>query len=343
MVSPSLFTRFLTALGVPHTVDYSDQRFRSMPFNSLFGLSHLLGEYGVENEAVRVADKSELTKIQPPFLAQMTNGVFVIVEKFDTANSAITYDSTGVIESAPLGEFESAWNGVALMAFPSSTSAEPQYGSHHLTQITKWLSTKLLVVGALFIFVYFFFSRGMYHNLSTTLIALLDLAGLYLSYLLMQKTLGFHSAAGDRVCSVIEEGGCDTIVKLKVSKLFGVFSWSEVGFGYFGVSLATLLMFPHMWPALALCNILCLPYSFWSVWYQKFRAKNWCTLCLSVQTTLWLLFFCFLGGGWLGKAFPLHFDVLVLIAVYASAVVAINLVIRTLKNIPQNDDENNKA
>lgn len=331
MSAPTLFSRFLSALGVPHTNPYSDSRFKSMPFFSLFGLSHLLDEYGIDNEAVRVSDKSEITKIQPPFLAQMDNGVFVIVDNI--RSDSVEYDSTGVMETAPLSEFEDAWNGVALMAFPTSTSAEPQYGSHHLTEITRWLSAKLLTAGALCLFVYFFITRGLYLHVSTSLIAVLDVAGLYLSYLLLQKTLGIHSAAGDRVCSVIEEGGCDTIVKLKVSKLFGVFSWSEVGFGYFGVSLATLLLFPHMWPALALCNVLCLPYSFWSVWYQKFRAKNWCTLCLSVQTTLWLLFFCYLGGGWLHQAWPLRFDMLVLVAVYASAVVAINIAIRTLTNL----------
>lgn len=37
-----------------------------MTFRSLFGLSYLLSSYGIGNEAVRVADKSELVKIQPP-------------------------------------------------------------------------------------------------------------------------------------------------------------------------------------------------------------------------------------------------------------------------------------
>ena len=36
-------------------------------------------------------------------------------------------------------------------------------------------------------------------------------------------------------------------------------------------------------------NIFTLPYSFWSVWYQKAKAKQWCVLCLIIQALLWTL------------------------------------------------------
>lgn len=41
---------------------------------------------------------------------------------------------------------------------------------------------------------------------------------------------------------------------------------------------------------MALINLCALPYSFWSVWYQRFKAKQWCPLCLIVQTLLWITF-----------------------------------------------------
>ena len=122
-----------------------------------------------------------------------------------------------------------------------------------------------------------------------------------------------------------ERGGCDVIATSKASRLFGVFSWSEIGFGYFGVSLVTLLLYPHLWPALAACNILCLPYTVWSLTYQKFVARHWCTLCVGVQLTLWALFLCWLAGGWVAKIFPLHADLFVLMGVYIAAVLSINL------------------
>lgn len=343
MAAPTIFSRFLTSLGVPHTDSYSDAQFRSMTFRSLYGLSHLLTTYGVPNRGINVSDKSELEKITPPFLAQTRRGVFVIVNDIDKAAGCVTYDTFGKTERIDTADFIKAWNGIALLAFPERDSREPEYMSHRTTDFVASASKYAVVVAAMVVFAYFFITRHVYGNVSTVALTLLDLAGLYFSFLLLQKSLNIHTAASDRVCGVLEHGGCDRIMELKVSKLFGVFSWSEVGFGYFSVSLATLLVFPHLWPALALCNICCLPYTFWSIWYQRFRAHHWCTLCVAVQTTLWLKFFCFLFGGWIGRAFPIEPDFVILVAVYVFAVLFINLVIRSFKNLPGNENNSNPA
>lgn len=334
MAAPTIFSRFLTALGVPHTDGYSDSQFRGMTFSSLFGLSHLLKDYGIPSEAMTISDKSELTKLPTPFLAQSKQGVFLIVTDIDTKNDVVTYDSVGSIHKVCLAGFEKAWNGIVLLAYPDAASKEPEYSSHRLTDFISEASKYALAVAALAVMAYFFITRGVYSEVSTVLLTVFDCVGLYFSFLLLQKSLNIHTAASDRVCSVLEQGGCDSIMKLKVSKLFGVFSWSEVGFGYFGVSLVALLLFPHVWPYLAVCNVCCLPYTFWSIWYQKFRARHWCTLCVGVQSTLWLLFFCYLLGGHFHNALPLTVDFFVLVATYVFAVLFINMILRVFKNIP---------
>lgn len=333
-MSSTIFTRFLTQLGVPHTAVYSDSRFKNMTFKSLFGLSHLLKEYGIDNTAWKVEDKSELTSLTPPFLAQTRGGVFVIVTGINSAQGSITYDSLGQLETASVIDFSSAWNGIVLTAYPTTESCEPDYRSHHLTEIISKLSGYALCAAALAVFLYFFVTRHIYARFSTVLLTVFDLIGLYFSYMLLQKTLNIHTKTSERVCGVLEHGGCDSIISLKVSKLFGVFSWSEVGFGYFGISLCTLLLFPHMLSSLALCNLCCLPYTFWSIWYQRFKAHHWCTLCVGVQSILWLLFFCYLGSGAFSRIVPLHFDFVILLAVYIFTVLFINLILRTFKNLP---------
>ena len=164
------------------------------------------------------------------------------------------------------------------------------------------------------------------HSASLLAVAALDVAGLYVTWLLLQKTLNIHTRAAERVCGIIEQGGCDNVLKTGASKLFGVFSWSEVGFAYFSVSLLALLLYPGCARWLALCNLCCLPFSFWSVWYQKFRAKAWCTLCLTVQALLWLQFFCYLAGGVLKHAFPLGTGFFALGVVYVTVLLALNRV-----------------
>ncbi|MBO5444251.1 MAG: hypothetical protein J5995_02730 [Muribaculaceae bacterium] len=338
MSAPTIFTRFLKELDVPHTASYSDTQFHTMTFKSLYGLSHLLTEYGVKNEGIKVGDKSELVKITPPFLAQTLPGTFVIVTDIDRDSGTVTYDTYGEMQTVDTEDFEKAWNGITLLAHPDAKSKEPDYGSHRLAETVTRLSDYALAAAAIVVAAYFFITRDVYAHPSTVLIAALDCFGLYLSYMLMQKSLHIKNAASDPVCRILEEGGCDRIMEDRHSKLFGVFSWSEVGFGYFGVSLATLLLFPNMWPELAVCNVCCLPYTAWSIWYQKFRAHHWCTMCVGVQATLWLLFFCYLGGGWLREGFPLHGDLFVLMAVYVAAVLALNLAVRILIKIPRNEN-----
>lgn len=147
---------------------------------------------------------------------------------------------------------------------------------------------------------------------------------IYICFLLVQKTLKIHSHTADRMCGVIEAGGCDSVLETKASSFFGIFNWSEVGLSYFSVSLFVLLLFPQYISYLAVINFCCLPFSFWSVWYQKFRVKAWCTLCLCVQALLWLLFVVYLVGGWYSDMLPITSKFYALVAAYAVALLSLN-------------------
>lgn len=221
---------------------------------------------------------------------------------------------------------------MALLAFPDRSSAEPDYRSHRITGLVSRSSGYILAAAFAAVFAYFFVTRHIYAHASLIVVAALDLFGLWLSYMLLQKSVGIHTRTSEHVCGVLERGGCDSIMELKVSKLFGVFSWSEVGFGYFGVSLVALLAFPDLWGQLALFNVCCLPYTLWSIWYQRFRAHHWCTLCVGVQATLWLIFAAYLAGGWLMHAFPLGWNTAALAGVYVGTVLLLNRTVRNFNN-----------
>lgn len=332
--SVTLFSRFLDDLEVPHTREYSDSRFRTMTFRSLFGLTHLLKDYGVPSEGWKLSDPREVMKITPPFLAQSNDGVMMIVRSYDPASQTFNLDIRGKDTVRSADDFMRDFNGIVLLAYPDSRSAEPDYAAHRLQSFMRWASKYFLLAAVIAVTVYFFVAHGIWRYPSVIMIMMFDCIGLWLSYMLLQKSLGIHTAASERVCGVLERGGCDVIATSKASKLFGVFSWSEVGLGYFGVSAVTLLLYPHLWPALAACNILCLPYTVWSMTYQKFVARHWCTLCVGVQLTLWALFICWLAGGWVSHIFPLHADLFVLIGVYIAAVLSINLLLRAASRLP---------
>lgn len=333
-------------MGVAFTPEYSDKRFEEMPFKSLFGLQQLLKEYGVDSEGFRLSDKKELLELDPPFIAGTLAGLVIVTRLPDSVRTGgesdqgsgemaaadVEYMTQGVTERMPLDRFMEAWDGIVFCGYPDGKSCEPDYAIHRRDRLMTRLRDIGLVVGIVLLAAYLFVSNGIWRNVSTILVMLLDIAGLALTYMLVQKSLNIRNRAADKVCKVLQEGGCDTVLEMKASKFFGIFGWSEVGFSYFSVSLVALLMFPQWTDYLALCNLCCLPFTFWSIWYQKFRAKVWCTLCVSVQCTLWLLFFCYLGGGWFKGIFPLRIEFFVLGATYLTVLLALNRILPYFHN-----------
>lgn len=321
--TPNLLCDLLTVLEVPFTRQYTCNRFAGMPFKTMFGLSKLLQEYGVGSEGYSLADPGELTKIEPPFLAHTHRG-FVIIDRID--DGSVEYISQGVKEQIALPKFLNAFDGTVVLLYPSPDAHEPEYRLHARLALFQRAKKWVLAACAAALLIYLFVSNGLAQYVSCYFLLAFNLAGLYFTYLLVQKSLHRNSQAADRVCGVLQAGGCDDILQLSASKFFGLFGWSEVGFAYFSVSLMTMLLFPYMLPWLALCNVCCLPFTVWSIWYQRFRAHKWCTLCVSVQSLLWCLFFSYLFGGWLGEAWPPTISFFALGVSYLAVMLGINAI-----------------
>lgn len=314
-------SRWLTELGVRHTSGYTDKRFREMPFPTLFGLSSLLREYSVQTHGYRIDNKNEIAHISTPFIAPVNNS-FVIVKRVD--GEKVYYSSAGVDEEIGLQDFADVWGGVAFVAEPTVHSIEPDYMSHRLAEVMTVARNVGLWVVALVLFAWFFITRGDLHNWGTIALVAIDAFGLWLSFMLIEKDLGVKSKRSDAVCNVLQPGGCDTITKSNASTFLGIFHWSEVGFTYFSVGLGVTLLFPHMAGWLAGINICALPYTVWSISYQRFKAHTWCTMCVGVQLSLWLQFIVFLCSGWLKHVFPLSWETLALVLVYGLVFLTVN-------------------
>ena len=324
---------FLTALKVPFTKDYTRQRFETMPFKTLFGVTQLLKEYGVETAGYNIPDKAGLADIPVPFIAG-TKGGMVIVTNVSKEN--IRYLTQGLQETMPVDDFQAAWTGMALCAQVAPDAKEPEYGKHLRMEFINSSKKVVLLVLALCLVAYLYVTNGLWKYWSVWALTAIDLFGLWITYMLVQKSLSIKNAVADKVCGVIQEGGCDKILKTDASSFFGIFSWSEVGFTYFGVSLLAMLISPQTIHWLALINICCLPYTVWSVSYQKFEAKHWCTLCLCVQLSLWLQFVCYLFGGWTSPVFPLDLGFFALGATFIFVLLGLNRILPHFSNNKQN-------
>lgn len=320
----TLVTDLLTVLKVPFTKDYSKQRFETMAFKTLFGVTQLLKEYGVDSKAFLITDKSQVSHIPVPFIAQ-TEGGLIIVTKTD--KDFINYLTQGITESMSESEFLETWTGIVLIPIVQPGAKEPDYKKHLTDVFIKGTKQVLLWGLAGILMAYLIVINGLWRYWSVWALIAIDCFGIWLTYMLLQKSLSIKNHVADKVCGVLQEGGCDSILKTSASSFFGIFSWSEVGFTYFGVSLLAMLISPATIHWLSLINICCLPFTIWSISYQKFVAKHWCTLCVCVQLSLWLQFICYLLGKWMYPVFPLDLGFFALGATFVFILLALNKVL----------------
>lgn len=283
----SLLTRLLRAMNVAHTRAWTDEQYRQMPLKSLFGLKKVLKEYNIESEAYQITDKSSLIEIPTPYLAQTSKGV-VVVDAIDHTDTSI--ETCTETLKRPTQEFINDCTGIVMGVYPNENSSEPDYRSHCITEVGNWLKRPVLTIALIILLLYAAITNGTWHTGGGIFLTIVYSLGLYISYLLVLKQLNIHSHIAERVCGIIEQQGCSTVLKTDGSSFFGIVHWCEVGVAYFGVSLLILFLKPDWIGLLSIINICCLPFTAWSVWYQHYRAKAWCTLCLSVQALLWIQF-----------------------------------------------------
>ena len=288
-IKQNIFVNFLDLLKVKHTSEFSNRYFNEHPHKyNLFGLSEMLSDYGIENNGLRFADKEQgISEIETPFIAHF-GGDFVVVYKVD--QDKVSFLWKGVEHILPVSEFIEAWNGVVLIAETSEKSIEPDYKKHKKHEFLSLMKNITLFSSCSFILILIYISQSIYTNPGLSILLILNFSGIFISWLLLLKQMRVQSQYADKICSLFKQRDCNSVLESKAAKLFGIFSWSEIGLAYFAVNALILLFLPQTTNILALLNIFALPYSFWSVWYQ-FKVKQWCVLCLIVQTLLWAIFF----------------------------------------------------
>lgn len=283
------FTTLLSLLRIKFTKHYSSKLYEEHPNkNNLLGLSQMLCEYNIANEGIVVDDKKsfDLLSLNLPFVAQMGTGFAVVSKVTDNKVNCILNDFNIVIDK---NQFINSWKGFLLLVEPNEDSIEPNWKDHRRESFLRKIKYGLLLGAIIGAFV-LNLSVKQVVNAGLAIMILLNSCGVYISYLLLLKQINIQGRIVDKLCSIFIEGDCNDVLNSKAAQLFGIISWSEIGAGYFIGNLIIICFIPNLIPYFVSVNLLVLPYSLWSIWYQKFKVRQWCILCLMVQLIIWLIF-----------------------------------------------------
>ncbi len=268
-------------------------------YPSILSISDVLKDkYHILNAALKV-EHDKLDQIPLPFIALINDGSdkLVSVEQC-LADKIILTNDKGRRESVSKELFKEQWGGTVLIAEKSNKSIETNYKEHKQTEVSKRLRLPAFVALALTgLVTIILINKDLPLNslIWLSISSLLLIIGTVLCSLLLWYEIDKNNPLLQNICTGIVKTNCDAVLNSKASKFLGLISWSEIGFFYFSGNLLFLLIAASaksngLFPILFWVNILALPYTIFSIVYQWKIAKQWCVLCLAVQSVLILSF-----------------------------------------------------
>lgn len=293
--------QLVKSLKIPVTASSVIETLEQHPnYPSLLSISDSLSKWKVEHIALKV--KTEMLEdIPTPFIAhtKKDKGNFVLV---NSVNGKIGYsDENGLTKYKAKEEFLKEWDNIVLLAKRNENSGEQLFKVKRRKEILNNIKIPFILIACVG-FVIFSIIFSSYVSLPYISLLLIKLTGCIISSLLLWFELDKSNPNLKQICTLGGKTNCTAVLDSKSSRLFNFISWSEVGFFYFAGSFLFLLMgVGNISSSIVLTswlNVLALPYTFFSIFYQWKVVKQWCPLCLAVQGLLLLEFVASYFGYW---------------------------------------------
>jgi len=265
---------------------------------SLLAISEALNNWSIPNAAYKVTFEELLeSEIPQPFIACFRRE-FVLVTAIDKKRVNV---SNGLYNNQSLGadEFIKHFRGTILAFRKDVQSGESDYTGQRRKEIVQKLRIPFVISGLAVILVSLLLlnqTRLPAFNWHIWFLILFKTAGLATSILLLIQSIDANNPLIKKICGADDKKNCNAILSTSAAKISDELTWSEAGFFYYAGTWLLLLFNmanSSLMQILAVLNLLSLPYTFYSVYYQWRVARQWCVFCCAVQALLWLEFFVF--------------------------------------------------
>ncbi|WP_183574658.1 vitamin K epoxide reductase family protein [Mucilaginibacter sp. X5P1] len=278
-------------------------------YPSLLSISDVLNTYHVENLSVKF-QHDQFVNIPTPFITPIKDSK--IITDSLTVVKEITADTVHFFEPeknqwviCSKEDFLKRWtSGIVLLTEVESGAGEKGYDEKirvaKRNRAIQYLTTFSIPAIVIIAGINAIMQKGI-STLFPFIFLVLALIGTITGVLLLWFEIDQHNPIIQQICSAGKKANCGAVLQSKASKIMGI-SWSAIGFSYFMGMLLLLLLKgianPQALFITAWVNVLAVPYVIYSIYYQWRVAKQWCLLCLSVQSILVLQLVTALIDGW---------------------------------------------
>ncbi|TKC56561.1 hypothetical protein FBD94_22875 [Pedobacter hiemivivus] len=295
--SIAVLTALIKKLNIPVSAfTINDDLHQHPDYPSLLALTDCLTSWNIPNEAVKINKENCITEDLPtPFIAHLNlrEGRFILVNEI--LHGVVKFNDGQKTEGTfEVTEFLKDWDGIILYAEKDLESGESNYKE----ALIKGRFNKSRLPFLMLIVLIAILNTINYSGANWAYITLLGvkLSGIIICTLLLIYSINSNSSFIQDVCSLGKKNDCNAILKSEAAQLTSWLSWSEIGMFYFFGSFICLVLNISDIECLSWLNLLCLPYTFYSIAYQ-IRIKRWCLLCSSVQALFWFEAIVFFIGG----------------------------------------------
>ena len=270
---------------------YANHLHHSHPlYPSLQSVSYIGSLFGLDYSLIQT-DCEEINNLPTPFITAY-DGLLLPVNSIDEDGTFVIINEKGQKEKTNLKCTDPYWRNTALVFNKDGINQRDTLGrktTWRLERYSQYFVSIILFTSLAFVLFHYVKHSGLF----TCLLLVTSLFGVAMSILFHVQKLNRSNPFVNKLCHSNKQASrrdCSSILDSKASEVFGIASWVDVESIYFLLFLCTVLMCPsgacmQLLAFLSICSSLYIPYS---LFYQKYVARKWCTLCLMVQAVLFL-------------------------------------------------------
>jgi len=267
-----VITFLVEELHIPVTrQSISDELQKHPHYPGLLAISDVLNNWNVPNASYELTFE-ELANVPCPFIVYLHNNEFTLVYSLND-KEAIVSDENTKTRAVSTEHFKKFYRGVVLAVEKDESSGEINYPAKRRKEIINNLRIPLVITASVVMLLLFLLLSPQYTNAFNWNIAFLTLfktAGLVTSILLLVQSIDRNNPVIHKLCGGDNNKNCNAILTSNAAKITEELSWSEAGFFYFaGTWLVLLFNSGHtsLMQTVAILNLICLPYTFYSIYY----------------------------------------------------------------------------
>lgn len=244
-------------------------------YPSLRSITDTLDYFGIDNIAINVP-KETLGQLPFAFLAlfnQQQTESCVMATK--TNDRMLVYFEDGSKRSLSQNEFQETWTGAAIVIEEGKDKKKGFVGNSNLL---------IFILLSVFIFLH-----SLSFSFTSSMLSLLSIIGLYLSFLIVNEDLGIQNRTLTKVCRTLSRrSSCSEVIKAAGGKLFLTLALSDLCVIFFSFYFLSSLLLGIDYSFSLCITLLSLPVIAFSLYQQAIVLKKWCALCLGIICVLLL-------------------------------------------------------